>query len=196
MQSEPQHTENERRFEGKKRAEKPALKIVIMFETVRAGERARMRVERLLKDMKAAPEVETDLWGFDEVSQPELCKQAGTQARDADILLLSAEGTSLPVPMVDFIEHWLPRKSAQQGALVALLGENKPAPGQLSEAGEYLRQKAQATGREFFCEIAPGQGQGSSSSSLSSAGTPGGDSHVTWVDTPEGLANQGFGIND
>jgi hypothetical protein len=196
MSSATQSTNSCGSVERNGSGERPALKIVILFETVRAGERARLKVERLLSGMQVAPEVETDLWGFEDASRPELREQAGAQAREADIILLSAEGDGLSAPILDLVERWLPRKSARPAALVALLGENSPAPGQLPGAGEYLRQKAQAAGLDFFCEIAPGRGQGWDSGSRSILDRPGGDSQITWVDSHEADGYRGYGIND
>ena len=195
MEPDAQYPMSDGRVGGEPGTDKPALKVVIIFETVPARERARRKVERLLTGIASAPEVETAVWGFEEVGHPEMCEKARAQAEQADIILLSADGDSLPAPVLVWVERCLPGKSAQPAALVALFGENKPASGKLPRAGEYLRQMAQTAGVDFFCEAPPGRGQGLDRR-LSLLDQPDGGPPISWVDKPEALACQGYGVKD
>ena len=107
----------------------------------------------LAAELKGECKVSTDVWKFNFLALPQFWKWAARDAAAADLIIISCRGdVPLPAHMKSWITEWLPEKTSDQAALLALLDQdgNAPACGQPLYA--YLRRAAAEGRMDFFCK--------------------------------------------
>ncbi len=139
--------------------EQAALKVVILFEDLETGARAKSLLDRLKDPMGIDREVELCLWKFDLLRQPGMKRQAARDAVEAPLIVLSSHGRGeWPLEVKDWIAEWRLVELEHPAALVVLLD----GPPGLREADHpmlaYLLGIAKDDGVELFykfCEPPP-----------------------------------------
>ena len=129
------------------------LKIVIAYDSYTDGIRAWELSERLASRFRAALGVDLDLWKFDLLRDPNSqVRQASLAAvTRADLVMIAAGGLEhLPADVRDWVESWPPRHGGAWAALVASVGTEAQGSAGLSPMSNYLRQRAEHAGMEFF----------------------------------------------
>jgi hypothetical protein len=133
----------------------PAFKIVIAYENLAAGLRAKEMTERLAAQLESELEVKSDLWKFEMLDHPQLRGHAATAAAAADMVVVSTgRSDELPAHVQTWIDDWLPLKKGGVTALVALVDPATESPGKPSRLCAYLRQVAEEGGMDFFSQPA------------------------------------------
>jgi hypothetical protein len=134
------------------------LKIVIVHEDLNTGIGAATVLGRLTALLETEFQIESDawrmdsnIWKFEMLREPELGKQAAAEAVAADMIIISVCEDELPAYVRDWIEGVLPMKEGRPAALVALLDWESDASGQSPRPEAYLRRLAGRNGLDFFC---------------------------------------------
>jgi len=134
------------------------LKIIIVHEDLNTGIEAatilRRMAERLEAEFKiesGAWQMESAIWKFEMLRDPELRGQATREAAQADMIIFSLYDAELPASVRDWIENVLPMKDGGHSALVALLDRKNAASSETSPPEAYLRRLAGQYGLDYFC---------------------------------------------
>jgi hypothetical protein len=134
------------------------LKIIIVHENLIGGIAAVAVLRRLVAQLEAeleiksgAWQIDSNVWKFEMMRDPELCAQAAAEAAEADMMIISVGGAGLPARVGDWLESVLPMKDGRPAALVALLDRENDASGEPPRSGAYLRRLAEQHGLDFFC---------------------------------------------
>jgi hypothetical protein len=90
-------------------------------------------------------------WDISRLNDPEVLKDAVLTTMQADVILISIYNTKeLPVDLCVWIDAWLPRRSLQTGALIALISVPGQTSAQLEHARGYLRAVARKGRLDFL----------------------------------------------
>ena len=130
------------------------LRIVIAYDKFSDGVRAWELSERLASPFREDFQVDCDLWKFDSLRDASAqVRQASLDAvMEADMVMIAAGGLEdLPVDVRTWIEGWPPRLEEPCAALVASVGPEVQSSASYSPMSAYLRQRAEESGMEFFC---------------------------------------------
>lgn len=134
------------------------LKIIVVHENLIAGIAAMAVLRRLVMQLEAelgikssAWQIDSYVWKFELLRDPELGAQAAAEAAEADLIIISVGAVGLPARVRDWLERVLPVKDGRPAALVALLDRGNDASGEPSRSGAYLRRLAGEYGLDFFC---------------------------------------------
>jgi hypothetical protein len=90
-------------------------------------------------------------WRIDELKDPRVFAEAGQAAAEADVLVISVrDAGEWPASLQVWIDSWLPRRVAREGALVALIGVPGRPDSQSGRAHQYLARVAGEAGLDFL----------------------------------------------
>jgi hypothetical protein len=131
------------------------FEIVVAYEEIAAGKRAKEICDRLQTNLEAFFVFETHLWRFDVLGLPELNNIAVRDAIQARLVIIAIDGRSeLPVHLKSWMEIWVALRPVQPGALVLVV---EPPPGcgviQCHSERHYLERIAQRARMRFFASI-------------------------------------------
>lgn len=113
-----------------------AGKVMMVYEDLRAGLRGKKFIDTLESQLQLASGVSVSWWRWDTLREPCFREQAAVEARDADVIIVSARGkTALPEEVQDWLARWLDEKQERWYAIEILLdshpattnGDNDPA---------------------------------------------------------------------
>ena len=134
------------------------LKIIIVHESLIGGIACVAVLRRLAAQLEAelaikggAWQIDSNVWKFEMVRNPELCAQATAEAAEADMIIISVGGDGLPADVSDWLERVLPMKDGRPAALVALMERGNDISGEPLHPETSLRQLAEQHGLDFFC---------------------------------------------
>lgn len=134
------------------------LKIIVVHENLTAGIAAVTVLKRMVAQLEAELEItsgdwqiDSNVWKFEMLRDPELCVQAATEAAEADMIIISLGSDGLPARIKDWLESVLPMKDGKPAALVTLLNRRHDAGSEPPRSGAYLRRLAKQYGLDFFC---------------------------------------------
>lgn len=134
----------------------PALRVAVLYEDQRAGQRAKELCDRLAVRLHYAVRFYHHLWRFDLLAQPGWSDKAAEHVTEADVVIIAGHTAStLPPFLSDYLERWLPRKNSQTSALVALFDARDSTPADPAPLREYLRALAALAGMDFFIRVTP-----------------------------------------
>jgi hypothetical protein len=179
-------------------SENSNFKIVLLHDGPVAGQRGLTVLERLAGQLEMGPdELVTHCWDFDVLAQPEARGQIAGRLVEANMLILSAGGAAaLPAGLKNWLEQVLELRRGHEAALVALLDWEQSGGGELPRLGAYLRDLADRTGLDFFCnqgeEATP---QRTPEAQLAAIELDGGFG-AHWEVAPRDSGGLGWGIND
>lgn len=132
---------------------KSALKILIAYENLDAGVRAKKISERVAAQLNSKFNFQNNLYKFDFLSHPQLREEATLEAATADVVIISAhEAGDLPYHVKNWMEEWVPCRRKSQSALVALLGKDDDDQWKSAVTREFLQQMAERAQMDFFCK--------------------------------------------
>lgn len=147
----------------------PALNVMLIYEDLAAGRRAKELLDRLRHRLGPEAEMEIHLCRFDLLQVPQFREEAMEHGLGADILILSARhGVEVPSHVQDWLETCRNAGASRSAALVMLLDEPRPvasagaarsAPVRLSVTHEApsLDDQRRATADRWFSLAAVGK---------------------------------------
>ena len=178
------------------------LKVVIAHEDLNTCGEALAVLSRLAAQLESEFQIESDvwqmdrsIWDFEMLRDPELRKQAVTDAADADMIILSVCDSELPVSVQAWLESALLMKDGRPAALVALLAPAVAASGRPSRPEAALRRLAGKYGLDFFCS-ANGQSRHIASSIESIISRIGDDPSFADEAIPHAAGGREWGVTD
>jgi hypothetical protein len=128
----------ENRGEAPVREEKPGLDVLLMYEDLSTGLRARRLLHEVMNSLNLEVDFQANLWRFDLLGEPALLELAADEAAKADIVFVSAHGQhDLPAAIHLWFNRWLARKGSEPCALAVVLDpntRNAPARNRMLEA--------------------------------------------------------------
>jgi len=128
------------------------LKVVFIYDGIADLLHAYDTWARLAARFKHEFQIVTSAWNFNMLRDPRLRQKAVMRSADADVIVLSASARhELPDHVRNWIRSWLPWKQGTGNALVAMLQENPLGSATAARFRDYLREKAQQAGMDFFC---------------------------------------------
>ncbi len=134
------------------------LKLIIVHKNLIAGIATVAVLRRLVAPLEAelgsqsgAWQIDSNVWKFEMLRDPELCVEAAAEAAEADMIIISVGGAGLPARVRDWLESVLPMKDGRPAALVALLDRGNDTGGEPPFSEDYLRRLAGQYGLDFFC---------------------------------------------
>jgi hypothetical protein len=100
------------------------LDAMLIYEDLRTGLRAKDVLECAARRLPGMPGLKLAIWRFDVLRETSLRETSLEQASVAVIVLVSAHGRrGLPEFVMDWLQHWLKRKSDESRALIVSLDD-------------------------------------------------------------------------
>ena len=131
----------------------PVFSVVLAYDTFDDGIRAKDLFDTLVLDHSELFQFTCHLWKLDVLREPQLLKAATRDALRADMIVLAIrQWQQLPVEAKRWIEHWLPARQADSGALVLLLGGKPRQVGDTTNEWASLKQLAESVHVQVFCK--------------------------------------------
>jgi hypothetical protein len=133
------------------RDDEPIFKVVIVYEDVPTGRRAKLFYDKFIHELKNDCVFSLQLWSFQVLAIPEIRESAADSITQADFVILSLHGeTGIPARMRQWIETWSSQISGRGPALIALVDKSMAQDGQNALTLTYLRGVAQTNRAAFF----------------------------------------------
>lgn len=127
------------------------VRILIVYEDMFTGQKARLVAEQLVGSLGPDYKCEPSLWKFDVLKVPDISAIAAVEARQADLIVFAArEGKDLGDEVKQWIQNWLPFKQKGDSCIVALLVREEKSFASASPLYAYLRKIAEKRGLDFF----------------------------------------------
>jgi len=137
--------------EAGKTALMPAPNVLILYEDLGTGLRAKHSLELLPDQFPADARCSTTLWRLELLSDPLLAEQAALEAAAADVIILSVHGRrELPAEVRQWLNGWLAHKEPRPYALGVLLDSVEANQGSDNPVVGYMQQVAAAAGADLF----------------------------------------------
>ena len=137
-----------------KQARRKPLTIVLVYDGFTDLIRAYHIWAKLVARFRKEIQIVASAWNFAMLRDPRLREEAARRTAEADMIVLSASGhAGLPDHMRNWISAWLPWKKGRRDALVAVLDEQSSSSASAAQLRDHLRQTAQQSGMDFFCNI-------------------------------------------
>jgi len=134
------------------------LKIVVVYDGFGDLIRAHETWTEVAAQLKHKVQVVSSVWNFALLRDPRQRQRAARKTADADMLVLSTGGRSeLPAHVRHWFSSWAPWKQGRRDALVAVLDKQTPPSTNASRLRDFLRQVAEQTGMDFFCNTDGGR---------------------------------------
>lgn len=141
-----------RRADDFEPADEPSVcKVIVLYEDAASRARAQGVCERLIERFWEQVQFDLGWWKFHYLADPQIAETAGQTAREADLLVVTAENREeLPPCVRNWLEKWVVRRPPREAALVALLGHAKGAEAKSLLLYSYLRTVAQRAQLDFL----------------------------------------------
>jgi hypothetical protein len=131
--------------------EQAAFKVVIIYEDLETGLRAKQLQDRLLSQDQGGGKFSQELWSFEVLSLPEWREAAARAAAHADMVIVSVHGRGKPPASFNAcLAGFLQYQPAPGGALVAMFDREDVSDLDRETWRILLSHVAQETGRTFF----------------------------------------------
>ena len=138
------------------RHDEPILKVVIIYEDVRTGTRAKLFYDKLIHELRNECVFSLQLWSFQVLAIPDIRESAADSITQADFVILSLHGKAgLPARMRQWIETWSRQILDRGPALIALVDKSMARSGQNPLTLAYLKGVAQTNRVAFFAHTFP-----------------------------------------
>jgi hypothetical protein len=136
------------------------INVVIAFEDVETGVRARTTVDRVQQLCGLETEPDYKFWKFDLLRNPHMRRLAALDASEAHVIVLSAHGRDpeWPVAVREWIAEWHWQRTDQPGALVVFLGGEYQQGAGGHPMLAFMEDIARGVGLEFFHRFWPAPG--------------------------------------
>jgi hypothetical protein len=127
----------------------PVFNIVIAYEDFETGKHAKKTCDFLIEHLGGECQLSHQMWKFDVLAVTKLREMAVKDAVQADVIIVSAHGTSeLPFEVKTWLESWLMEKTRA----IALVGLFDTEEYLENPARSYLAAVAKRAGVEFFAQ--------------------------------------------
>jgi hypothetical protein len=137
--------------EAGKTAVMPAPDVLILYEDLGTGLRAKHALDLLPDHFPADARCSTKLWRLELLSDPLLAEQAALEAAAADVIIMSVHGRrELPAEARRWLNGWLAHKEPRPYALGVLLDSREVNQGSENPVIRYMEQVACAAGADLF----------------------------------------------
>jgi hypothetical protein len=127
-----------------------ALNVALVYQDIPTRKWATQVCDQVTQ-LAGKDAVRCTWWEISRLSDPEMLKDAVLTTMQADVILISIyNAEELPVDLCVWIDAWLPRRSLQTGALIALISVPGQTSAQLEHARGYLRAVAHKGRLDFL----------------------------------------------
>ena len=131
--------------------------VVSIYEDLGGRELLLQLCNSLAWKFKDDLEFQFGWWRFKYLADPEIAMEAAQSAAQADLILLAAPSSELPVEVQRWFEAWLPNREAADGALVLV----QPSPeGASPSLPDFLRRTAKRARLDYLLLSSPGSTAG------------------------------------
>jgi hypothetical protein len=134
------------------------FRVVIAYDNLVAGieaadvlRRVALQLEEEFGIQDDVWQIDSGVWKFETLRDPELRAEAAGEAVAADIIIISVGSAELPASVENWIESVLLRKEGGQAAMVALLDPRHEISGEPPRLENYFRRLAEQYGLDLFC---------------------------------------------
>lgn len=128
-----------------------SVKVLIMYEDLAAGNRAMRVFDSLVHHCGREVQLNSDMWKFDTLRSASICKMAAQDARDADVVIVSAHGSEeLDDEVKAWFQEWARCRNDHPTALVALLDHTSGCVLDLNVCYTYIQRAAREGGMDFI----------------------------------------------
>jgi hypothetical protein len=125
-------------------------KAVVLYSELDSGKQAAHLLGRVAERAGAPESCDSSLWRFDVMEHPSVAREALYEARDAHIVLVSAQGVDHPPGwLMEWLEMWAMTRHVKNAALAAWC--KAAHTGRLRQALGGLRKLAGDHGLDFIC---------------------------------------------
>jgi hypothetical protein len=129
--------------------------IVIAYEDLAAGVRAKQTFDYLLAELGGRFTFTCKLWKFRILEAPQLSEIAAQDAAEADMIMVAAHGhQELPSAVRGWINLWLQRAGRRDRALVALVDSQDGDTTKPNPICSHLHEVAKRGNLDYFCHSA------------------------------------------
>jgi hypothetical protein len=137
----------------------PTFNVVIAYEDFETGKNAKKTYDFLVEHLGNECVFSNQMWKFDVLSLPKLKEMAIGDAKEADIIIISAHGNNDLPPQV---KGWIEQSLAEKLHAIALVGLFDSESYVQNHASAYLAGVARRGGMEFFSQpgVWPGVDKG------------------------------------
>src|SRR5262249_26980373 len=140
------------RLSGDSRA--TSLNVLIVYDHVRAGQRAKELCDRLRQHLAPEPELHVRVWSLSALQLPTFAQAAASQAEHAAVLIVAVNGdNALSGPVQDCLHRCARGIHSAGGMLVAQLHGVLKMNQELCPAYACLRKIAHQVRISFFSEV-------------------------------------------
>jgi hypothetical protein len=134
-----------------RRDDESKVKVVIVYEDVQTGRRAKLFCDKLICELKNECVFSLQLWSFQVLAIREIREPAADSITQADFVILSLHGKArLPGRIRLWIEAWSRQIFDGRPALIALVDKSVPRDGQEALTLAYLKGVAKTNRLAFF----------------------------------------------
>ena len=128
--------------------------VLIVYDSVRAGKRAKELCDRLEQQLAPGCELNLSVWSLFALGLPSMARAATRQAERADLLIVAVNGDKiLPQAIKNCLHRCARGIHTSGGALVAQLHGILKMNEEFCRACGCLRQIARQAGVDFFSEV-------------------------------------------
>lgn len=127
-----------------------AWKAVVLYTDAQSGSNAQNLLSRIARNTQSGDAWQTNLWRFDVMSEQPVAAEALRDAKDAQLVFLSAQSISEPPRwLLDWLRAWVDERRGKKSAVAAWCQHSPSATA--SKGTELLRQFAHDHGLSFLC---------------------------------------------
>jgi hypothetical protein len=131
-----------------------ALNVVIAFDDVRAGKKAKELCDRLARRLNPNCELHISLWSLSVLHLPQILQAAARQAARAALVVIAANGqTDLTLAAKTWVTMFSTGRTSADGALAVLFHGASRACVELAPSCAFLKRAARTAGRAFFSQV-------------------------------------------
>ena len=136
--------------------DEPELHVVAFYEDLSRGELAKELIDRIRSRVPRDTHTTPGLWRFDVLQHEHLARSAASDAADAGVIIVAAQGGyPLPRRVLDCIETALARKRLERVGLVAILEGFDQIANETLPVYRQLQAICRNAKLRFFCLPSP-----------------------------------------
>jgi len=126
--------------------------LLVAYEDPGTRDRALHLSHHLSKQLAADYDFHCSWWKFNHLANTILHQQAAHAATEANMIVVAVQARATPPPIqAEWLRSWLPRRSKNKAALVALVATPETGqPSDVAKTTEFLQALAKSAGMDFF----------------------------------------------
>ena len=139
---------------GKEFERERALNVVIAFDDLRAGRKAKELCDRLALRLSPDCALHIGLWSLSVLQIPQVLQAAAKQAARAALVVIAVDGqTDLTLSAKTWVTMFSTGRTSADGALAVLFHGASRLRENLAPSCAFLRRAARTAGRTFFSQV-------------------------------------------